>query len=60
MDNKRAKEEMALEMIARACDLMDWEILLPDEGSGEHVYWMVIGTKEGIESAVRHINGENN
>lgn len=53
------KEEKALELIMQALDLMGWTMALPSaQQDGEPLYWLIVGTDEGVENAMKIINGE--
>lgn len=54
------KEEMALDLVKQACELMGWNIAIPKALHGEPLYWLLIGTEEGLDTAMKRINGEMN
>lgn len=52
------KQTVAMDLIMEACELMGWGLeLVPDENN-EEVHFMIIGTDQGIETALRRLNGE--
>lgn len=54
-----AKEEMALDLIMQGLDLMGWTAALPEaHEEGQPLYWMIIGTDEGVEVAMKRLNGD--
>lgn len=57
---KRTNEqEAAIELIKKACTLMGWGVILPFD-ENEDLHYMIIGTQDGIESAMARLNGEVN
>lgn len=51
------KEEFALDLIMQALDLTGWTIALPQDPS-EPLHYMIIGTEDGVDLAMKRINGE--
>lgn len=52
------KERYALDLIGHACELMGWEVALPENGEAKEIYWLIIGTSEGIDTAMKRMNGD--
>lgn len=51
-------QRQAIDLIAQACELMGWQIVLPAENQDEDLYYLVIGTPEGTEMVTKRINGD--
>jgi hypothetical protein len=52
------QEQYAMDLIAHACELLGWHVVLPDDGDGRGIYYMIIGTEEGTDTAMKRMNGE--
>lgn len=57
-DQLSEEQKTALELIEAACKLMGWGVILPFEN--DEVHYIIIGTHDGIDSALARLNGEMN
>lgn len=54
----KERQDFAMELISQACELMGWGII-PSEGDDTTpVYYMIIGTEEGLDMAQKRLDGE--
>jgi hypothetical protein len=53
-----ANQEKALELITTACDIMNWSLAIPQDLEDQPIYYLIIGTDEGIDIALKRMNGE--
>lgn len=55
--NLSPNEKDALELIEAACKLMGWGLIIPNDESNEEIHYFIIGSKDGLETALVRLSG---